>query len=122
MYIIPLYDLCWEQDSSVKEVADADWVLHFRVNLPPILREQWYELAAKLNEVALKDGRDKVRWKWSSSKQFTVRSVYQQLTKSDNGQSYQIIWKAKIPLKIKIFMWMVAQRAILTKENMISRN
>jgi hypothetical protein len=55
-----LYDLCREQDSSVKEVADADWVLHFRVSLPPILREQWYELAAKLNEVALKDGRDKV--------------------------------------------------------------
>jgi hypothetical protein len=92
-----LYDLCLEQDKSVKEMADADWVLHFKINLPPVLRVQWYELAAKLNSVVLKDGRDEVKWKWSSSKHFTVRSVYQQLTKTDNGQSYQIIWKAKIP-------------------------
>jgi hypothetical protein len=34
----------------------------------------------------------------------------------------QGIWKAKIPLKIKIFIWMVAQKAILTKDNMIIRN
>jgi hypothetical protein len=27
--------------------------------------------------------------------------------------------KTKIPLKIKIFMWMVSQKAILTKDNMV---
>jgi hypothetical protein len=32
------------------------------------------------------------------------------------------IWKAKIPLKIKIFMWLDAQKIILTKENMIAIN
>lgn len=28
------------------------------------------------------------------------------------------IWKAKIPLKIKIFMWLINQNAILTKDNL----
>jgi hypothetical protein len=37
-------------------------------------------------------------------------------------ETYKEIWKAKIPLKNKIFIWMVAQNAILTKENMIFRN
>jgi hypothetical protein len=48
--------------------------------------------------------------------------VYQQLTKDDNGLAYQVIWKAKVPLKIKFFMRLVAQKAILTKDNMIVRN
>jgi hypothetical protein len=48
--------------------------------------------------------------------------VYLQLTEDDRGQNFQGIWKAKIPLKIKIFMWMVAQKAILTKDNMVARN
>jgi hypothetical protein len=31
------------------------------------------------------------------------------------------MWKAKAPLKIKIFMWLVAQGAILTKDNLGKR-
>jgi hypothetical protein len=30
--------------------------------------------------------------------------------------------ESKIPEKVKIFMWLVAQKAILTKDNMIRRN
>jgi hypothetical protein len=116
-----LYDLCLKQNSSVCEVAAAGWVVHFKIRLPPVLRDQWYELAAKLNTITLKDDKDEVRWKWSSSKKFTDRSVYQQLASNEGGEAFRDIWKAKIPLKIKIFMWMVAQKAILTKDNMIIR-
>jgi hypothetical protein len=41
------------------------------------------------------------------------------MTRDDNGRAYNMIWKAKIPLNIKIYIWMVAQKAILTKDNMI---
>jgi hypothetical protein len=51
-----------------------------------------------------------------------VKSVYMHLTKNDIGLLYKSIWKAKIPLKVKIFMWMLAQKSILTKDNMIVRN
>jgi len=30
-------------------------------------------------------------------------------------------WKAKIPLKIKTFMWLIKHNAILTKDNLIKR-
>jgi hypothetical protein len=43
------------------------------------------------------------------------------LTKEDNGPNFKHIWKSKIPEKIKIFMWLVTQKAILTKDNMIKR-
>jgi hypothetical protein len=38
------------------------------------------------------------------------------------GESNRRIWKAKIPLKIKVFMWLINQNAILTKDNMLKRN
>ena len=31
------------------------------------------------------------------------------------------MWKAKVPLKIKIFIWLVAQGAIMTKDNLCKR-
>jgi hypothetical protein len=49
------------------------------------------------------------------SGRFSVKSAYNQLTKNDDGPSFRVIWKAKLPEKI-------AQRAIVTKDNMIRRN
>jgi hypothetical protein len=61
-----LYELCLDQNSSVFDVANNEWVLQFKVRLPPIIREQWYDLAMKLNNVTLERGNDKVVWKWSA--------------------------------------------------------
>ena len=33
----------------------------------------------------------------------------------------KFIWQAKIPLKIKIFMWLIYNNAILTKDNLVKR-
>jgi hypothetical protein len=30
-------------------------------------------------------------------------------------------WKAKIPLKVQIFMWLIQQEAILTKDNLAKK-
>uniref|UniRef100_A0A453HJS4 Reverse transcriptase zinc-binding domain-containing protein n=1 Tax=Aegilops tauschii subsp. strangulata TaxID=200361 RepID=A0A453HJS4_AEGTS len=32
------------------------------------------------------------------------------------------IWKVKVPLKIKVFMWFVHKQVILTKDNLAKRN
>jgi hypothetical protein len=44
------------------------------------------------------------------------------LTQEDCGPNFKSAWKAKIPRKIKTFMWPVEQKAILTKDNMLARN
>lgn len=48
--------------------------------------------------------------------------MYNALTKEDEGSDFKKIWKGKVPQKIKIFMWLVANNAILTKDNLIKRN
>jgi hypothetical protein len=52
---------------------------------------------------------------------FNVKSVYERLTQRDEGQTFKRVWKAKLLAKIKTFMWLVEQKAILTKDNMIKR-
>ena len=34
----------------------------------------------------------------------------------------QEIWRAKMPMKIKIFMWYLKRGVILTKDNLVRRN
>jgi hypothetical protein len=78
-------------------------------------------LAASLNMVNLNAEKDQPCWEWSPKKIFTVKSVYDHLTKGDSEPFYKRIWKAKLPEKIKIFMCMLEQKTILTKENMLKR-
>ena len=44
------------------------------------------------------------------------------LTYDDQGLSYKFIWKAKIPHRIKLFLWLLENQVVLTKDNMIKRN
>jgi hypothetical protein len=97
-----LFELALNKECLVSEVTTAEWVIKFKIRLPPLIRDQWYNLTTQLNEVSLNDSKKKVIWKWSpSSRQFTVRSVYLHLTRDENGVAYKEIWKAKIPLKIR---------------------
>jgi hypothetical protein len=52
---------------------------------------------------------------------FSVKYVYNAMTANDFGSYAKTIWKGKIPSKIKTFLWMVSNNAILTKDNMIKR-
>jgi hypothetical protein len=52
------------------------------------IRDQWYELATKLNSVQLNEEKDEVYWKWTSSRKFTVKYVYDHLTKDDCGPKF----------------------------------
>lgn len=53
---------------------------------------------------------------------FTVKAVYDSLSLSENGSLNKYIWKGKVPPKIKIFLWLLVNNAILTKDNLRTRN
>ena len=65
---------------------------------------------------------DSIHWRWSSQGIFTVHSLYEWL---DYGcipnKTFQFLWKSKLPFKIKIFLWLVRQNRILTKDNLRKR-
>lgn len=117
-----LFKLCDQKTISVHQMVSVSIVITFSRWLTPQLNSQWGKI---LNDVAVfpfMDESDKVSWKLEAKGSFSVKSTYNALTTSDGGPHYKNIWKAKIPPKIKIFLWLVANDAIVTKDNMIKRN
>ena len=66
----------------------------------------WHNLLSRLDSINLTQGQDVFRWNLTTSASFTVDSMYRALTHSEVAVSNnKKIWKSKIPLKVKIFMW-----------------
>jgi hypothetical protein len=61
-------------------------------------------------------------WGLTSSGIFSVKSMYLDLLDDDTKYLKKYIWKMKVPLKIKIFMWVFHRKVILTKDNLLKRN
>lgn len=85
-------------------------------------KADWDEIVADAAQYAFQEGDDIISWKFGPKGRFSVKSVYDALSVTENGPYHKKIWKSKVPAKIKIFLWLVLNNAILTKDNMIRRN
>jgi len=47
--------------------------------------------------------------------------MYDHLSLDESGSNFKHLWKAKLPYKIKIFLWLLEKGVILTKDNLIKR-
>ncbi len=68
------------------------------------------------------NSRDVVKWRWTTSESFSVISCYNFL--KDSGvldTKFGRIWKIRILLKVKIFVWLVLLRKVLTVDNLLKR-
>jgi hypothetical protein len=86
------------------------------------LREQWMDLVAHLVHVRLNTASDTFRWDLSADGSFSVHSMYKGLITNVNVAWHKDIWKAKMPLKIKIFMWYLHSGVLVTKDNLLKCN
>jgi hypothetical protein len=72
--------------------------------------------------VQLSNERDKFVWKLSPTGMFTIKSMYIDLMSENTRFLRKYLWKLKIPLKIKIFMWFLYHKVLVTKDNFAKRN
>jgi len=82
----------------------------------------WNNLAARLSNITLNHERDEFKWNLDQAGVFTVKSHYLGLIHQNIPNTNKKIWKLKIPLKIKIFLWYLKWGVILTKDNLARRN
>jgi hypothetical protein len=81
-----------------------------------------YNLVARILHVKLSTDRDTFQWRLTKSGQFSVQSMYRSLINNGKVFHHKEIWKLKLPLKIKIFMWYLLKGVVLTKDNLAKRN
>ena len=83
---------------------------------------QLLEFNAILESLVLSSENDAMSWSVSSNKLYSVKSCYAIL--NDGGlrsQHAMDIWKCKVPLKTKVFTWLVVHDKILSRENLAKK-
>jgi len=72
--------------------------------------------------VELVQGRDIGIWTLQQNGLFSVHSMYLALMDDNILPINRSLWKLKIPLKGKVFIWLLHHGVILTKDNLAKRN
>ena len=106
---------------TVKEVFEGGIQITFSRWLYPELQAQWDRICEWLNVFSCHEGSDIICWKWGRKKLSMVKSLYKTLSSGGQRPELKHIWKSKILPKIKIFLWLLENNVILTKDNMVRR-
>ena len=105
---------------SVKSVSDAGWF----PTLPSSISDQRFEdlvaMQQAVSHVQLTEGLADI-WVWTGSR-FSASSVYHHLQGLEGTPNSamvlkccRLIWKSRIPLKIKIFGWLLLRKRLMTR-------
>ena len=117
-----LYNIASRKQSIVAEVLRSVPInITFRRALVGNKLLDWQDLIGRIASINLQDGRNSFCWDLHSNGRFSVKSMYAYLI--NNGLKVsQDIWRLRIPLKVKIFIWFLRRGVILTKDNLAKRN
>jgi hypothetical protein len=92
----------------------------FRRSLVGDSCDKWLELVGNVLMVNLNDRRHS--FIWTANKNFSVKNMYNDIVLREGTPINCWAWKAKIPLKIKIFLWYFNNGVVLTKNNLVKRH
>lgn len=119
-----LYKLTRDPSCFVSECREGDsWYVDFKRSLTSQEYDSWLGLLEDIKDVTLTDNKtDSVHWELDKSRKFSTKSLYRFIT--DRGtisRVAQLVWKSKIPLKIKIFLWQLFNNKLQTAQNLAKK-
>jgi hypothetical protein len=118
-----LYNIVQRKQVSLANVmAQVTLNIGFRQTLSGSRADRWIHLVQRLMNVYLTTQPDTFTWKLTTSGSFTVKSLYLDYMNDHTRFLRKYLWKIKVPLKIRIFMWFLHRRVLLTKDNLAKRN
>jgi hypothetical protein len=119
-----LFRICHEQNYTVWEVLQSGGCdLSFRRSFGEQECREWEDLLQRREEVVLNTTPDTVTWVLERSGKFTTASLYKELTFTGFENRWLVdMLKARLPLKIKVFVWKVYDNRIPSAEQLIKRN
>ena len=75
----------------------------------------WLNLVERLMNISLCTQPDSFVWSLTNSGVYTVKSMYLDLLFDNIVFLRKYIWKLKVPLKNRIFMWFIYRKELLSK-------
>ena len=118
-----LFNLVHRKHATVHTVFNGDPLnVSFKGHVTGNNLRDWMDLRHRLAYIQLGANNDIGIWQLHKSGQFSVRSMYSALLDVRVLPINKPVWKLKIPLKVKIFIWLLHRVVILTKDNLAKRN
>lgn len=118
-----LYNIVRKKNDIVASVlSSVPLNVSFRRSLQDNDLRNWNELVMSIMHIQLNDNKDTFKWNLKANRIFTVHSMYLAVINNGVVERNTMIWKLKMPLKIKIFMWYMYKGVTLTKDNLAKRN
>ncbi len=110
--------------SVSKHVSTSTW-LHRYASSPSAaflspLSSQDLEEFLRLNDLAssweITNSPDTIYWRWHISSHFSFL-----IDSGVKDDLFSFVWKSKVPLRVKLFLWLAAKNRILTADNLAKR-
>jgi hypothetical protein len=118
-----LYNIVRNKQDTVAEVLRTfPPNVSFRRDLIGPKLAAWNALLPRIANIVLSQVQDEFRWTLTQNGLFSVKSHYLALVHCDVPSVNKRLWKLKVPLKVKIFLWYLRQGVVLTKDNLAKRN
>jgi hypothetical protein len=113
-----------EQDWSIHDILkDYEINLTFRRSFGTQELEEWQQLILLIRGVQLTEEPDTVTWALEKKGNFTTASLYRELTfPGVVNKEVMSIWRARIPMKIKFFLWSVYSDCLPSAEQLVKRH
>jgi zinc-binding in reverse transcriptase len=117
------FQICIVSNNSVYEVVSSSCQkLIFSKALTWTLLCEFNELCSLVHTYPLTSQCDQLYWRASVSNSFSSHNVHEWLMfRGVIDISADIWWKLPIPLKVKVFMWLIGHNKILIKDNLLKR-
>ena len=117
-----LFAICDDPAILVSAAAlEEGWNIAFRRSFGPDEVREWTDLR-EVVPLPLSQDPDTVSWSLSPSGEFSVSSAYQALCRVPVLQWLSPLWKAPMPLKIKIFVWQLLRDRLPSGTEVLKRH
>jgi hypothetical protein len=83
--------------------------------------ENWLNLVKSLMVIQLTDEPDSFSWHLTAFGIFSVKSLYAEYMNDYISYLKKYLWKLKVPLKFRIFMWFLHKKVLFTNDNLARR-
>jgi hypothetical protein len=112
-----------EQCKTLSEAWDGQTLkLSFRMAVGERVMNQWYEVVQIANSIQFSDEPDTIICQFNSMGKYSVQSLYVVMNNRGVKQVYtSVMWKISIPLRLHIFLWLLANNKTLTRDNLDKR-
>ena len=114
-----------------EEVIARDmWVVGGGWDLPriaPFVAEETRQELAAVVVDTVTETKDRLAWSQTKNGQFTVKSGYELITRDDTPRQnmeslFRSMWRVVVPERVKIFLWLVGNHAIMTNAERYRRH